>query len=111
MRYLRYTLVGLLLLCLVIVALANRDPVTLHLIPVVLFAYVPGEPAIDLPLFVVIFASVLFGLVLGFAWEWVREHRHRAAAARAQREAQRLAREVEKSGKAKPKDDVLALLE
>ncbi len=112
MRYIKYGFLAALGIVLITVALANRGAVTLRLLPEDL-ALLPGsDAAIDLPLFVVILGGIVAGLLIGFVWEWLREHRLRAEAARIKRQAADLKREVSalKSSDA-PKDDVLALLE
>ena len=71
------------------------------------------SPDVEIPLFVVILLSVGVGLLIGFLWEWVREHRIRADARAKAREVDALQREVAdlKSRKAKDEgDEVLALL-
>ena len=67
----------------------------------------------ELPFFVVIFGGIIAGVLIGFVWEWFREHKHRSAASEHKREAGRLKREVSqlRNDTAKPDDDVLALLE
>ena len=113
-RYLRYAFLALLAIVLITVALANHQMVELHLLPGGL-ADITGTPnTAELPLFLVIFGAIVAGLLIGFIWEWLREHRIRAEAARARREAQALKREVEKlKGRKgeKPEDEILALLE
>lgn len=115
MRYLRYAILAAIAVCLVTVALANRGPVTLQLLPqevATLLGYPQSLNAITLPLFLVIFLGLLSGVLLGFVWEWLREHKHRADASTQRREKERLAREVKRLNKDKAKgDDVLALLE
>lgn len=115
MRYIRYAVLAIIAIAMVTVALANRGPVTLSLMPEDLASLLrisPGGNSVELPLFVVIFAGILAGVLLGFVWEWLREHKHRAAAAEAKREAARLNREMAalKTDKT-DKDDVLALLD
>ena len=34
---------------------------------------------LELPLFLVIFGGIVAGLLIGFVWEWFREHKHRVA--------------------------------
>ena len=34
---------------------------------------------IDMPLFLVIFAGIAAGLLIGFFWEWARETKHRSS--------------------------------
>jgi lipopolysaccharide assembly protein A len=113
-RYLRLTLLGLLGLSLLTVALANRAPVTLRLLPDDLAALTGLSWAMDLPLFLVIFAGIILGVLIGFVWEWFREHSHRATAGQKSREVARLERELavlKDATSVPPKDDVLALLE
>ncbi len=63
--------------------------------------------------FVVIFGGVVAGLLIGFVWEWLREHKHRVEVDRKAREVGKLEREVKKlkGEKNRGKDDVLALLD
>jgi uncharacterized integral membrane protein len=116
MRYIRYAILAAIAVVLIIVALANRGSVTLNTLPEGLAA-IPGMGvltySIELPLFVVIFGGVLAGLLLGFVWEWIREHKHRAEAARKQSEVKKLERELRrtKAQRDEGKDEVLALLD
>jgi lipopolysaccharide assembly protein A len=110
MRTIKYLLLGVILIVIVVVALANRATITLHLLP-------PGldrvaSPTLNLPLFAVILASVVVGMVVGYLFEWLREHKHRRRASRKAQEADRLSREVERLRKdtGRPTDDVLALI-
>jgi hypothetical protein len=50
-------------------------------------------------------------VLIGFVWEWLREHKHRVVAAEKSREAARLAQEVARVAPPPPKDEVLALLD
>jgi uncharacterized integral membrane protein len=113
-RYLRFILLGLLGLCLLMVALANRAPVAVRLLPEDLAALTGLTWAMDLPLFLVIFGGIVAGVLIGFVWEWFREHSHRATASQKAREVARLERELavlKDSVSVPPKDDVLALLD
>ncbi len=114
MRYIKYAFLGLLAVCLVIVALANRDPVTLRLLPGELSGFLGYSWQLSLPLFLVVLLGLAIGLFIGFVIEWAREHRYRAEARRERREKERLAREVgrlRQPGAGGRGDDVLALLE
>lgn len=116
MRYIRYAILAAIAVVLIIVALANRATVTLNALPEGL-AEIPGmtvlNHSVNLPLFVVIFGGVLMGLLLGFVWEWIREHKHRAEVSRKQSEVARLQRELRrtKAQRDEGKDEVLALLD
>ncbi|AJE46050.1 LapA family protein [Celeribacter indicus] len=114
MRYIRYAFLAALAVVLVTVALANREVVTLHLLPADLAELTGLSFAVSLPLFVVIVGAIVAGLLIGFVWEWMREYKHRSAASTHRREKEKLAREVDrlKTDKAKKDgDEVLALLE
>ncbi len=111
MRIVKFILLGLILLGIVVLALANRDPVTVRLLPEGL-AWLSPDAFLELPLFVVSLLSIVTGMVLGYLLEYVREHKHRRRAATKAREAAQLNREMEglRRETRKPKDDVLALL-
>jgi len=113
-RYLRLLFVALVGLGLLTVALANRAPVEVRLLPGDLAALTGVTWAMELPLFLVIFGGIILGVLIGFVWEWFREHAYRASASAHSREVARLERElaVMKDASAVPQqDDVLALLE
>lgn len=112
MRYIRYVVLGLIGLFLIIIAIANRGPLTVRLLPEELAGLAGYSWEITLPSFVILLAAVLVGVILGFVWEWVREHRFRAEAAVDRRERQRLEEEVKRVAPREEKgDDVLAILE
>jgi len=113
MRYIRYVFLILLAVVLVTVAMANRASVTLNLLPDALAGFVPLPNALDLPMFVIIFGGIVAGLLIGFVWEWFREHKGRAEGARARREVNNLEREVKrlKGDTVDGKDEILALLD
>jgi uncharacterized integral membrane protein len=117
MRYIRYAFLAALAICLVLVAIANRQSVTLKLfpdgMPDVVTGVIGGDLVVQLPLFIVIFLSIVAGLLIGFAWEWLREHKHRAEARSRGREVGQLQREVSrlKDEKNEGKDEILALLD
>lgn len=95
---------------LVLVALANRESVSVALLPEGL-PYA-GDLVREVPLFAVIFAAIGAGLLLGYFLEYFREHKYRRQAAVKNREAAQLAAEVKKLKKShgSDEDDVLALL-
>lgn len=115
MRYIKYALIAAFAIALATVALANREWVTLQLLPdeAVDWLALGMNPTVELPLFIVIFGGIVVGLFVGFVWEWIREHGHRAEAAREGREKRRLQREVTrlKEEKNEGQDEVIALLD
>lgn len=118
MRLIRYAILGVIAIGLLVMALANRGAVTLNLLPDELLGlvqgFVPGFPnSITLPLYIVIFGGLAGGVLLGFLWEWVREHKHRAEAARARKEANQLKNEIKQVRKTDgtEADDVLAIVD
>lgn len=114
LRLIKYLVLVLIALVLVVLALANRDAVTLNLLPADMAAWAGVDVTpIELPLFLVIFGGVAVGLLIGRIAEWLREYRYRADAKQQRRARTKLEREVAdlkgRSGEAQ--DDVLALLE
>ena len=115
MKTIRYAFWAIVGVCLILIGLANREIVTVRAMPEALGELLGLSPDVQLPLFVVIFIGVGAGLMIGFLWEWVREHRIRAQARAKSREVAALQREVDQlrgeAAEAKHDDDVLALLE
>lgn len=113
MRYIRYAFLGTLGILLISVSLANRAIVDLKLMPDAVAELFGLNPGISLPLFVVVLGGVAAGVIIGFIWEWLREHKHRREASTQTREVRKLAREVKKlkSKRDEGKDEVLALLD
>lgn len=113
MRYIRYAILAVIGIVLISVALANREIVTLKLMPDALAELAGFNLSLPVPLFLVVLAGIAVGLVIGYIFEWLREHKHRRDAGQQHRQVRQLEREVNKLKKQKNegKDDVLALLE
>ena len=96
MKFLRPVLFILFVLpfaaVLVLFAVANRAPVPLSLDP-----FSPDAPALLLrpPLFVIAFAALALGVLLGGIAAWLAQGKHRRAERRYRREANRLRAAVE----------------
>jgi uncharacterized integral membrane protein len=113
MRYIRYAFLATLGVILISVSLANRGFVTLNLMPDAVAELLGFNMSVSLPLFVVVLGGIVAGLVIGFVWEWMREHKHRREAELKAREVRKLEREVGKlkTEKHRGKDEVLAILD
>ncbi|MEO9826951.1 MAG: lipopolysaccharide assembly protein LapA domain-containing protein [Paracoccaceae bacterium] len=112
MRLIKLLVLAVIAIALVTVSIANRGALTLKLLPDELAQLVGFRWDVTLPAFVILLGAVLIGVLLGFVWEWVREHKFRAEANTQRRERERLEREVKKVAPSKESgDDVLALLE
>lgn len=113
MKVLRTGFWAIIGVCLIIVGLANRGPVTVRAMPEALSNLLGLSPDIELPLFVVIFLGVAAGLLIGFFWEWLREHKFRSEARLKGREVVQLRREMDRlrDSDGDGTDDVLALLD
>ena len=112
-RYLRLFVMAMLGLALLVVALANRPTVLIRALPDDLAAFFGITWQIELPLFLIIFGSIVVGLLIGFVWEWARETKIRSTAHVKTREVTRLERELAtmRDATSLPSDDILALLD
>ena len=113
MRYLRYTFLISLAFVMVVVAVANRTITQLSLLPADLSQLLGVNWSIDLPVFVIFLGGTIFGVLVGFVWEWLREYKHRAEVTHKSRELRKLESELRdlKGEKYKDQDEVLAMLE
>lgn len=113
MRLIRYFFLVVVALALIIVAVANRQAVTLQVLPDDLAAFMPWAGSVTVPLFLVIFGGILAGLLIGFVWEYLREFKVRSDLSKTNKQVRNLEREVgklrEKTGEGQ--DDILALLD
>ncbi len=113
MRALKYLFLVLVAIVLVTIALANREEVAIQLLPAEMASYLGQPLSLQVPLFVVIFGAIIVGLLIGFVWEWFREHSVRVEARQQKHEREVLEREVKglRAQKHKGKDEVLAILD
>ena len=111
-RLLKYLILLAIAVVLVTVALANRGPMSLQLLPDGVANLLGLNWTLTFPIFLVILGTFFAGMLFGFIWEWLREHKHRATAKVERRERERLEREVVKvSPPARDGDDILAILD
>jgi putative membrane protein len=113
MRYIRYACIATFAVALFAVALANRTVVTLKVLPDEIAGLFTVNPSINLPLFVVICGGIIAGLVVGFVWEWFREHSMRAEVSKSSRNVRRLEHEIAriKGQSVDSQNDILSLLD
>ncbi len=112
MRYIRYASIAVFGIAIVMISLANRQLVTLKVLPDQLSTVAALNPSVQLPLFAVILIGILVGLIIGFLWEFMIEQSKKSDLKRKAAEVQKLRAEIArlKAEKHKGKDDVLALL-
>jgi len=113
LRFFKILFLALVAMALVLLFFANNDPVTLHLLPDGMATAFGLNNAYTISLFFVVVGALLVGIVVGFFWEWLREHRHRAEAKTQRREATPLRQEVAaaKGRSSDNQDEILALLD
>lgn len=113
MRVIRLVLFGLLALVLIMIGTANRGIITVSLVPEAFAPFVGGRWALNMPAFLALFLAMLFGVLVGLIWEWLRESRLRAEARIHANELAQLQREIGAMRRAPvgPKDEVLAILD
>ncbi len=113
MRYIRYASIAIFAVALILIAVANRGMVSVKILPAGVAKYSALNPSYEVPLFVIMFGGILSGLIIGFIWEWIREAKERAAAARQAREMQQLRAELRrlKGETHEGNDEVLAILD
>jgi len=92
-RFLKALILLPIAIVVVLLAVANRAPVTLSLDP---FSQEAPEFALQLPLFAVIFAAVAVGVVIGGVASWLAQGKNRRARRRFRREADQLRHETER---------------
>src|SRR5690242_7251129 len=73
-RFLKALILLPIAILIILLAVANRAPVQLSLDP---FSQDAPEIATNLPLFAVIFASVMVGIVIGGTATWLSQGKHR----------------------------------
>lgn len=113
MRALRLFFVIALAVLLIVLAMANRQIVTVSLFPANLDQYLGAHWSIGIPLFLVVIFAFALGLAGGLIWEYLREAHIRREARRRAEEVTRLEREVGilRKDVVAPRDDVLMILD
>jgi len=112
-RWARMLFLFALALVLLTLAAANRAPVSVALLPPEMERFMALGRTAELPLFLVIFAAMLAGLLLGFVWEWLRAARQRDETRVLRQKLGALERDLSRQGNGKDgaHDEVLRLLD
>ena len=92
-RFLKALILLPVAILIVLLAVANRAPVTLSLDP---FSQEAPEFAFQLPLFAVIFAAVMLGVVIGGTATWLAQGKNRKSRRQLRRETRQLRYETER---------------
>ena len=113
MRTIRIFFIVILAIVLILVATANRAPVTVALLPENIAAFPGWTWSLTVPTFLGLFLAMVFGVLVGLVWEWLREAHLRAESKTRAHDLARLQREVGdlRRTHAAPKDEVLAILD
>jgi uncharacterized integral membrane protein len=91
-RFLKALILLPVAIVVVLLAVANRGPVTISFDP----TRTTSDFSFTLPLFAVLFAAVVVGVVIGGIGSWLGQRKHRNARRRHRREAERLRAEAER---------------
>ena len=92
LRTIKIAVLCILMLGIVVLALANRQLVTVKILPEGLDQIYPAS--FEIPLYAVSILSILVGLLIGYILEYLREHRFRKTANQKTRQVAKLEREV-----------------
>ena len=113
MRTIRIFFIVILAIVLILVATANRAPVTVALLPENIAAFTGWAWTLTVPAFLALFLAMVFGVLVGLVWEWLREAHLRAESKTRAHNLAVLEREMGdlRRTHAAPKDEVLAILD
>jgi len=92
-RFLKALILLPVAILVVLLAVANRAPVTLSLDP---FSQEAPEFAFQLPLFAVIFAAIMLGVLIGGTASWLAQGKNRKTRRQLRRETRQLRYETER---------------
>ena len=84
----------------------------IRILPSELEGFFGGGMIFSIPIFVLFLCGVIFGLFVGFVWEWIREMKHRLASSRKSKELAKVENELSqlKRESGQNEDEVLLLL-
>ena len=84
----------------------------IRVLPSELEGFFGGGMIFSIPIFVLFLCGVIFGLFVGFVWEWIREMKHRSAASRKSKELAKVENELSqlKRESGQNEDEIMLLL-
>ena len=111
-RYIRVIFLTCLSIIILTLAIANRELVDIRLLPSELEGLFGGGMIFSIPIFVLFLCGVVFGLFVGFVWEWIREMKHRSASSRKSKELAKVENELSqlKRESGQNEDEIMLLL-
>ena len=111
-RYIRVIFLTCLSIIILTLAVANRELVDIRILPSELEGFLGGGMIFSIPIFVLFLCGVIFGLFVGFVWEWIREMKHRSASNRKSKELAKVENELSqlKRESGQNEDEIMLLL-
>ena len=84
----------------------------IRVLPSELEGFFGGGMIFSIPIFVLFLCGVIFGLFVGFVWEWIREMKHRSASSRKSKELAKVENELSqlKRESGQNEDEIMLLL-
>ena len=84
----------------------------IRVLPSELEGFLGGGMIFSIPIFVLFLCGVIFGLFVGFVWEWIREMKHRSASSRKSKELAKVENELSqlKRESGQNEDEIMLLL-
>ena len=84
----------------------------IRILPSELEGFLGGGMIFSIPIFVLFLCGVIFGLFVGFVWEWIREMKHRSASSRKSKELAKVENELSqlKRESGQNEDEIMLLL-
>ena len=84
----------------------------IRILPSELEGFFGGGMIFSIPIFVLFLCGVVFGLFVGFFWEWIREMKHRSASSRKSKELAKVENELSqlKRESGQNEDEIMLLL-
>ena len=84
----------------------------IRILPIELEGFLGGGMIFSIPIFVLFLCGVIFGLFVGFVWEWIREMKHRSASSRKSKELAKVENELSqlKRESGQNEDELMLLL-